>query len=210
MTTETVAPAGRRDHAPEGLRERKKAATRQALHEAALRLAVDKGYAEVTVDAIADAALVSRRTFSNYFGSKEDALLYGDRNRGEQLVEQLRAQPADRTAWEALRGSAAQLYTGLENLDPQWVAQLRLIRRHPAILAQQVANHGQLEQGLAEELAARPGGLDPLAARVMAAAFLAALRAAITVWLDEGSRPGRRSLPVMVDRALDELAKQYT
>ncbi|MCP2325286.1 AcrR family transcriptional regulator [Hamadaea flava] len=201
MTTETIASA------PEGLRERKKAATRQALHQAALRLAVEKGYAEVTVDAIADAALVSRRTFSNYFGSKEDALLYGDRNRGEQLVEQLRAQPADRTAWQALRGSAVQLYTGLENLDPQWVAQLRLIRRHPAILAQQVANHGRLEQGLAEELTTRPGGLDSLAARVLAAAFLAALRAAITVWLDEGGR--RRGLPEMVDRALDELAKQY-
>jgi AcrR family transcriptional regulator len=191
---------------PETLRERKKAATRQALHEAALRLAVERGYGEVTVDAIADATLVSRRTFSNYFAGKEDALLYGDRNRGEQLLEHLRARPADQTPWQALRGSAGDLYTGLKDLDPQWVAQLRLVRLHPALLAQQVANHVRLEQGLAAELAARPDGPDALAGRVMAAGFLAALRAATTVWLDQG---GKRPLPEMVDAALDRLAGPY-
>jgi AcrR family transcriptional regulator len=191
---------------PETLRERKKAATRQALHEAALRLAVERGHAEVTVDAIADAALVSRRTFSDYFAGKEDALLYGDRIRGQRLLEHLRDRPAEQTPWQALRASAANLYTGLKDLDPQWVAQLRLVRLHPALLAQQVANHGSLEAGLAAELATRPGGLDPLAARVMAAGFLAALRAATAVWLDQD---GKRPLPKMVDAALDRLAGPY-
>jgi len=191
---------------PETLRKRKKAATRQALHEAALRLAVERGHAEVTVDAIADAALVSRRTFSDYFAGKEDALLYGDRIRGQRLLEHLRDRPAEQTPWQALRASAANLYTGLKDLDPQWVAQLRLVRLHPALLAQQVANHGSLEAGLAAELATRPGGLDPLAARVMAAGFLAALRAATAVWLDQD---GKRPLPKMVDAALVRLAGPY-
>ena len=58
-----------------GLRERKKAATRQALHEAAVRLAIAHGPDRITVEAVADEAGVSRRTFSNYFANKEEALL---------------------------------------------------------------------------------------------------------------------------------------
>jgi AcrR family transcriptional regulator len=60
---------------PAGLRERKKTATRQALHESAVRLAVERGVDNVTIEAIADAAEASRRTFSNYFAGKEQALL---------------------------------------------------------------------------------------------------------------------------------------
>ena len=61
-----------------GLRERKKSATRQALHEAALRPAADAGPDGVTVEAIADVATLSRRAFSNYFASREQALLHCD------------------------------------------------------------------------------------------------------------------------------------
>src|SRR3954468_1297252 len=85
--------AGVEEHAP-GLRERKKAATRHALHEAAVRLAIAHGPARVTVEAIADEAGVSRRTFSNYFANKEEALLYGDHQRIRAMVEMVRARPA--------------------------------------------------------------------------------------------------------------------
>src|SRR3954468_11132152 len=85
--------AGVEEHAP-GLRERKKAATRHALHEAAVRLAIAHGPDRVTVEAIADEAGVSRRTFSNYFANKEEALLYGDHQRIRAMVEMVRARPA--------------------------------------------------------------------------------------------------------------------
>lgn len=60
---------------PEGLRERKKRERGQALRQAALELALENGYANVTVEDICERCGVSRRTFFNYFSSKEEALL---------------------------------------------------------------------------------------------------------------------------------------
>lgn len=58
-----------------GLRDRQRAQTLRDLHEAAVTLARDGGLAAATVEAIAERANVSRRTFFNYFPTKEDALL---------------------------------------------------------------------------------------------------------------------------------------
>lgn len=57
------------------LRQRQRLATLRGLHLAAAELAEESGLAAATVDAIADRAGVSRRTFFNYFASKEDAIL---------------------------------------------------------------------------------------------------------------------------------------
>ena len=100
--------------AAQGLRERKKARTREAIIEAALDLFERKGYDATTVEDIAAAAEVSPRTFFRYFESKLDlimarsgekhaglGLLLADRPAGEGLVEAVR---------EAMRAElAAQL-----------------------------------------------------------------------------------------------------
>lgn len=59
----------------DGLRERKRAATRETIERAAISLALERGYENVTVDMICDASMVSPRTFFNYFGSKEGVIL---------------------------------------------------------------------------------------------------------------------------------------
>jgi AcrR family transcriptional regulator len=174
-----------------GLRERKKAATRQALHDAALRLAIEHGADRVTVEAIADEAGVSRRTFSNYFGSKEEALMYGDFQRIHSLIEKVRARPADETPWQALTAAAAEFYRTLGDLDPQLVAQGRLVRSHPTLVAAQAQTFATLERELAAEVAARANQPDPagVRARLTSAVFLASLRVAWHVWL-EAPPPG--------------------
>lgn len=57
-----------------GLRERKKRLTRETIHDVAVRLARDRGFAEVTVEEICAGANISARTFFNYYPSKADAI----------------------------------------------------------------------------------------------------------------------------------------
>jgi AcrR family transcriptional regulator len=170
----------------QGLRERKKEATRQALYEAALRLALEFGPDRITVDAIADRAGVSRRTFSNYFANKEEALFHADRRRILLLCGLVRARPSAEPPWTALTAAAAEFYTELGDLDPEWVAQSRLVRRHPSLAAAQVQTFAALERELSDQVAVRFKDQDPsgVRARLVAATFLAVLRVSLNVWLE--------------------------
>jgi len=85
-----------------GLRERKKAETRVAIAQAVLFLALERGLDAVTADEIAAAANVSVRTFHNYFGSKEEALLAAWVSEFEVYVEALRDRPADEPILDSL------------------------------------------------------------------------------------------------------------
>jgi AcrR family transcriptional regulator len=184
-----------------GLRERKKAATRQALHDAAMRLATEHGLDRITVEAIADEAGVSRRTFSNYFGSKEEALMYGDFQRVQSLVESVRSRPATESPWAALTAAAASFNSELGELDPQSVAQGRLLRSHPTLIAAQVQTFAAVERDLAAEVSARMAEDDPrgVRARMTAATFLVALRVSLNMWLEA---PGGTTLWQRAEEAL--------
>jgi AcrR family transcriptional regulator len=85
-----------------GLRERKKAETRVAIQQAVLFLALERGLDAVTADEIAAAANVSVRTFHNYFGSKEEALVAAWVSEFQVYVEALRARPAEEPILDAL------------------------------------------------------------------------------------------------------------
>jgi AcrR family transcriptional regulator len=85
-----------------GLRERKKADTRRALSDAALRLAFERGLDNITREDIADVAGVSLRTFTNYFNGKYEALAYRQTERMRRSVAELRQRPADEPLWTAI------------------------------------------------------------------------------------------------------------
>ncbi|NUP62519.1 MAG: TetR family transcriptional regulator [Nonomuraea sp.] len=186
-----------------GLRERKKAETRQAVHEAAMRLVAEHGLDAVTVENIADAANISRRTFSNYFTGKEDAVLYGEEQRIRDLVGKVRAQPAARTAWQALRGAIEDVFDEVGEPAREWAERTRLAKRHPALLARQLANHAALERDLAQAISERESPVPP---RVMAAGFLTALRLGSHLWVEERQE---RSLREVMNEMLGEMARPF-
>ncbi|MFI6831952.1 TetR family transcriptional regulator [Kribbella sp. NPDC050241] len=88
---------------PPGLRERKKAKTRAAIQEHALRLFRDQGYAETTVQEIAAAAEVSPATFFRYFATKEDTVVFDRLD--PVMIDVFRAQPAELNPTDALRAT---------------------------------------------------------------------------------------------------------
>ncbi|WP_394941520.1 TetR/AcrR family transcriptional regulator [Psychromicrobium sp. YIM B11713] len=71
------------------LRDRKKHATRSAIAEAALELTLSLGFHNFTIEQLCEQVGVSRRTFFNYYASKEDAVLGWD---GGEFPETLRAE----------------------------------------------------------------------------------------------------------------------
>ncbi|TYB49012.1 TetR/AcrR family transcriptional regulator [Actinomadura chibensis] len=192
---------------PGGLRERKKEATRRALHAAAMRLTAEHGLDDVTVEAIADAAGVSRRTFSNYFGGKEEALLYGAERRMAALLAAFESRPADESSWTALRAALSALRERPEEPDPQWAAQARLAREHPSVLARLLRQYAEFERRLADLIAAR-SDLPPgdVRSRVMAGAFMTALRIAASTGIEE--RP-LRPLTELAEETLTEMARPF-
>ena len=112
-----------------GLRERKKVATRLALHAAALQLVAERGLEHVSVDDIAERADVSPRTFFNYFPTKDDAVLGLDPDAGRQQVESLLARPAGESPIESLRAVARAQAAGLTRYHLRELAKRYGIRK---------------------------------------------------------------------------------
>jgi hypothetical protein len=127
----------------------------------------------------------------------------------ERLLDTFRGRPATENAWPALVRSARVLFTGLDDLDPRWLAQLRLVRQHPSLLARQIATQSALEHDLAVAIAARsPGGDgEPLRSRLRAAVFLTTIRTAIAVWSEH---PGSASPGDTIEAALREAGQRFT
>ncbi|TDV35378.1 TetR/AcrR family transcriptional regulator [Actinophytocola oryzae] len=88
-----------------GLRERKKRETRLALSHATIRLAVERGWDNVTVEDIAAAVNVSERTFRNYFGSKAEAVVATHVERARRMADALRERPTSEPLWDAVVNS---------------------------------------------------------------------------------------------------------
>ena len=102
-----------------GLRERKKAETRVAIQQAVLLLGLGRGLDAVTADEIAAAANVSVRTFHNYFGSKEEALVTAWVMVFEVYVDALRNRPADEPILDALEHVFGEIASQIEERPGQ-------------------------------------------------------------------------------------------
>src|SRR5690242_19094138 len=92
-----------------GLRERKKLRTREQITEAAIGLFAKRGFDGTTVDDIAAAADVSRRTFFRYFARKEDVILAWKRETANELRDALAARPPEEAPLEAVQGALTAL-----------------------------------------------------------------------------------------------------
>ncbi|MCX4537208.1 TetR/AcrR family transcriptional regulator [Streptomyces sp. NPDC002596] len=151
------------DDARIGLRERKKRETRVALSQATIRLCVQRGWDNVTVEDIAAAANVSVRTFRNYFSGKAEAIAASHLERMLRIADELRTRPVAEPLWDSIvHVVQAQFAQGDESgarssHDQRWRDGLRLMLAEPALQGEVVKANAAAEEELAKAIAERTG-----------------------------------------------------
>ncbi|ORB28046.1 TetR family transcriptional regulator [Mycolicibacterium parafortuitum] len=163
---------------PQGLRERKKVQTRLDIKREAFRLFDRQGYANTTVEQIAEAANVSPRTFYRYFGVKEALLLSDDHI--PPIMEAFANAPADLPIIEAYRHGVATFYA---SLSPEQraaaIASERMLYEIPEARGLLYSSYVRLIALITDALKRRPDApADELERRVIAGAIVGILIAA--------------------------------
>jgi AcrR family transcriptional regulator len=180
--SETAAAAG-----TTGLRERKKARTRAAIRQHALRLFREQGYHATTVEQIAEAAEVSPSTFFRYFPTKEDVVLQDDFD--VVAMEAFEAQPASLSPIAAFRAAVAQT---VATLTPEEIGRFRetteLTLTVPEVRARALDEFARTIDQIAAAVAKRTGrSPDDFAVRNMAGAVIGVVMSATTPWASQPS-----------------------
>jgi AcrR family transcriptional regulator len=119
-----------------------------------MRLFCEQGYADTTVDQIAEAAEVSPSTFFRYFPTKEDVVLADDYD--EVMIEAFHHLPAELTPIQAIRAAMHAVFDDLSDealLREQ--ARMQLIKEVPELRAAAMEDYMKSMTMLAEMLAQR-------------------------------------------------------
>lgn len=196
-----------------GLRERKKEATRRHIADVAKQLFTARGFDDVTVAEIAEAAEVSKMTVFNYFARKED--LYLDRH-ADQLsdVEQVLSgrAPGESVAAALRRYQHHLLDTGHElsgafgGIAGCW----EVISASPALLSRLHEQSVELQTAISDVLTAETGDpvMSRMAARQIAATLGTIFETALRRMVDgENVEQVRRDQATLIDTAFDLLER---
>lgn len=183
---------------------------REEIVAVALDLFAATNYEATTVDDIATAAGISRRTFFRYFASKDEVVLGKFEQLGAAFVEGFGQRPPDEDVWTSLRRSF-DVTAGYFD-DPQLRSRSETIEailaRTPALAAAQLEKVSRSQEDLVRAVASRIAGTDAgtdaadLQARVVVGAAFACLAAARTSWVRAA---GERPFAEVLDEAMDAL-----
>ncbi|WP_346172521.1 helix-turn-helix domain-containing protein [Streptomyces cuspidosporus] len=133
MRSTTSDTAADSPSAPMGRRERKKAATRQAIADAALHLFLERGYDAVGIREIADAADVSTTTLFKHFPVKEALVFDEDAEQETRLLAAVRERPQGQSIPAALREHALTARLASADVDARFTAFTNLVADTPAL-----------------------------------------------------------------------------
>lgn len=188
-----------------GLRERKKREASAELERVAMDLFARHGFDAVTVDAIAAAADVSRRTFFRYFPTKEDVFFSRRRAQMDELARLLAAPVAGETAFQTVRRALLRLADGHVAGRERILAEHRVLARAPALVTRDLEWDRRAEHAFAAALEAgtKRDAANRRRARVCAGALVGALRVVIEDWVAKGCRGDLRKAG---EEALDWVA----
>ncbi len=173
----------------EGWRERKRQQTQQRIAETGMRMFVEKGFEATTLDAIAEAAGIARRTFFHYFDSKE-ALLFAYEDRAEEGVRRaLAGMPNDMPPFEAMRAALMAMVSEFGSDEARTLNQL--LRSTESLRARKQSNYERQERFLLTSLSEKwPKLGQSLRLSLIAMIGMGIMRIAADAWsADDGTRP---------------------
>jgi TetR/AcrR family transcriptional regulator, regulator of mycofactocin system len=185
---------------------RRRVTSRAELEHAAFDLFGRQGFDRTTVDDIAAAAGIGRRTFFRYFPSKND-VPWGDFDRElERMRAGLAACPPRTPLMDAIRVAVVDFNRIDPGQVPRHRRRMELILRTPALQAHSTLRYAAWRQVIAEFVGQRtgqpPGALAP---RTIAYAALGVAVAAYEQWLETDDA----DLGDLLDRAMRELAVAF-
>ena len=158
-----------------GLRERKKLRTRAAIQKEAIRLFLQKGYGETTIEDIAEAVEISPSTFFNYFPSKEAVVFQDDLD--PLIIAAFNAQPANVNPIAAMRHALKTVLAKLPASDEATVRErIALVTSTPELRSAMLNEFAELLDEISVPIAERVGRKpDDFAVRNIAGAILGVL-----------------------------------
>lgn len=189
------------------LRERKRDAVRDEVATEAMRLFVEHGYQETTVEQIAQAAGLSTRSFFRYFEGKDAVMDHAFGATGAAIVSALVERPASEPAWIALR----RAYDGLIGqivANPRSLSMLRMIYEIPALHTSHLRKQARWQDSLAAALTERMTGTEDgsadgeraLRAQAIAGAAVSCFESARVHWVRiDGAVPLARLVDISMD-----------
>jgi mycofactocin system transcriptional regulator len=189
-----------------GTRGRRPSTSRSELSHIALQLFTERGFDETTVDDIAAAAGIGRRTFFRYFSSKND-LPWGDYDRHLDMMRaHLHSLPADLPVMEALRIAVVEFNRLPPEEIPYHRQRMRLLMTVPTLRAHSTLRYEAWRSVVAEYAAARLGvPEDDPAPRAIAWAMLGVALSAYEQWL----RHEEADLTALLDQSLRMLSAGF-
>jgi AcrR family transcriptional regulator len=165
------------------IREQTRAVVRSLLARTALELFAANGYDDTTVEEVAAAAGVSRRTLFNYFRTKEDLALSSLSEQGELIAARFAERPTDEDVWGSLR-AAFQVLAEIETTAERRLELVKLLFGNDALRAGHAEKQARWQDLLAPLIEPRLPESEHrnLEARAIAAAAITCLQAANQEW----------------------------
>ncbi len=189
-----------------GTRERKRRETHRRITDAGICLFIEKGFDGTTVEEIATAAGISRRTFFHYFESKDEVLLSLQSDIGELFADEVRKAPAGGTPFKLVRDAALRVCASIPHDD--MLALDRLMRGSASVQARKQASYRQQENSLFAALRERWPETDrETRLRVLAMVAVGTTRLASETFNQEG---GVRPFDEVLRDAFDAIAAEFS
>jgi AcrR family transcriptional regulator len=193
MTSENEAP---------GLWARSRRRAYDEITAVAMDLFLSGGFERTTIDQIAAAAGISRRSFFRYFGTKEDIVVGHFGAEGAVLREILQQRPEDEDIWAALRGAMVAAEANARD-EERMLAIARMLYRTPSLRARSIEKHLRWYDDVVPEVERRLGGEGAaLRARAIVGCVITCLDLAGEAWMESDAA---EPLMVYFDRALEAI-----